>query len=156
MYGGDAGLGLVLFEWRAHTISGEAGASTSKLEAAHKTGSLLFIGVIGAIVFLVYLRLHGTAMLERRTQSWRDAGWRAKVGGILMGFARGVQTIRTWRELALAVLSRRSTGPVSRFLRLDFAQSRRPAERDRFRRRAPDSRVHARRLGDSFPGVGGG
>jgi uncharacterized protein (TIRG00374 family) len=101
-----AGLGLVLFESHAHTISGEAGASTSKLEAAAKTtGSLLFIGVIGAIVFLVYLRLHGTAMLERRTQAWRDAGgWRAKVGGILMGFARGVQTIRTWRELALAVL----------------------------------------------------
>jgi hypothetical protein len=43
-------------------------------------------------------------MLERRTKPWRDAGgWRAKVGGILMGFARGVQTIRTWRELALAV-----------------------------------------------------
>jgi glycosyltransferase 2 family protein len=101
-----AGLGLVLFESHAHTISGAAGASTSKLEAAAKTtGSLLFIGVIGAIVFLVYLRLHGTAMLERRTQKWRDAGgWRAKVGGILMGFARGVQTIRTWRELALAVL----------------------------------------------------
>jgi uncharacterized protein (TIRG00374 family) len=100
-----AGLGLVLFESHAHTISGEAGASTSKLEAAARTtGSLLFVGVIGAIVFLVYLRLHGTAMLERRTKPWRDAGgWRAKVGGILMGFARGVQTIRTWRELALAV-----------------------------------------------------
>jgi glycosyltransferase 2 family protein len=101
-----AGLGLVLFESHAHTISGAAGASTSKLEAAARTtGSLLFIGVTGAIVFLVYLRLHGTAMLERRTQRWRDAGgWRAKVGAILMGFARGVQTIRTWRELALAVL----------------------------------------------------
>jgi uncharacterized protein (TIRG00374 family) len=100
-----AGLGLVLFESHAHTISGEAGASTSKLEAAARTtGSLLFVGVIGAIVFLVYLRLHGTAMLERRTKPWREAGgWRAKVGGILMGFARGVQTIRTWRELALAV-----------------------------------------------------
>jgi uncharacterized protein (TIRG00374 family) len=103
-----AGLGLVLFESHAHALSGnaDAGASTSKLEAAAKTtGSLLFIGVIGAIIFLVYLRLHGTAMLERRTKPWRDAGgWRAKVGGMMMGFARGVQTIRTWRELALAVL----------------------------------------------------
>src|SRR5580693_707493 len=101
-----AGLGLVLFESHAHTISGEASASTSKLEAAARTtGSLLFIGVIGAVIFLVYLRLHGTAMLERRTQPWRDAGgWRSKVAGILMGFARGVQTIRTWRELALAVM----------------------------------------------------
>ena len=101
-----AGLGLVLFESHTHAISGEATASTSKLEAAARTtGSLLFIGVIGAVIFLVYLRLHGTAMLERRTQPWRDAGgWRSKVAGILMGFARGVQTIRTWRELALAVL----------------------------------------------------
>ena len=101
-----AGLGLVLFESHAHTISGAAGASTSKLEAAARTtGSLLFIGVIGAVIFLVYLRLHGTAMLERRTKPWRDAGgWRAKVGAILMGFARGVQTIRTWRELALAII----------------------------------------------------
>src|ERR1700685_1862694 len=101
-----AGLGLVLFESHSHTISGAASASTSKLEAAARTtGSLLFIGVIGAVIFLVYLRLHGTAMLERRTQPWRDAGgWRGKVGAILMGFARGVQTIRTWRELALAVL----------------------------------------------------
>src|ERR1700689_4433056 len=101
-----AGLGLVLFESHSHTISGAASASTSKLEAAARTtGSLLFIGVIGAVIFLVYLRLHGTAMLERRTKPWRDAGgWRGKVGAILMGFARGVQTIRTWRELALAVL----------------------------------------------------
>jgi uncharacterized protein (TIRG00374 family) len=101
-----AGLGLVLFESHAHAISGEASASTSKLEAAARTtGSLLFIGVIGAVIFLVYLRLHGTAMLERRTQPWCDAGgWRSKVAGILMGFARGVQTIRTWRELALAIL----------------------------------------------------
>jgi len=101
-----AGLGLVLFESHSHAISGEASASTSKLEAAARTtGSLLFIGVIGAVTFLVYLRLHGTAMLDRRTQPWRDAGgWRSKVAGILMGFARGVQTIRTWRELALAVM----------------------------------------------------
>src|SRR5580698_6790887 len=92
-----AGLGLVLFESHSHAISGEASASTSKLEAAART--------TGSLLFLVYLRLHGTAMLERRTQPWRDAGgWRSKVAGILMGFARGVQTIRTWRERALAVM----------------------------------------------------
>jgi hypothetical protein len=65
---------------------------------------LLFAGVAGAVVFLVYLRLHGTALLERRLHGWLKAlGWRARVARILLGFARGVQTVRTWGELALAL-----------------------------------------------------
>jgi uncharacterized protein (TIRG00374 family) len=95
-----AAIGLILFESRAH-----AGEMAKALEtAARTTGSLLFAGVIGAIAFLVYLRLHGTALLERRLQGWLLAhGWRASVAGILLGFARGVQTIRSWGELALTV-----------------------------------------------------
>lgn len=103
-----AGLGLILFESRsrAAVAGADAGGSTSRLEAAARTtGSVLFAGVVVAVIFLVYLRLHGTSMLEQRTHAWRHAGgWREKVGGILMGFARGVQAIRTWRELVLAVL----------------------------------------------------
>jgi uncharacterized protein (TIRG00374 family) len=79
--------------------------SKSHSLAAKTTGSLLFLGIIGAIVFLVYLRLHGTALLEKRLQGWlKTHGWRRKVAGILLGFARGVQTIRNWRELALALV----------------------------------------------------
>src|SRR5712664_4137415 len=37
--------------------------------AAKTTGSLLFAGVITAVAALVYLRLHGTALLERRLQA---------------------------------------------------------------------------------------
>ncbi len=78
--------------------------SKSHSLAARTTGSLLFAGVAGAIVFLVYLRLHGTALLERRLQGWLKAhDWRSKLAGILLGFARGVQTIRSWGELTLAV-----------------------------------------------------
>src|SRR5208282_2594641 len=67
--------------------------------------SLFFVGVVGAIALLVYLRLHGTTLLERRLQGWLAAhGWKASVARILLGFARGVQTIRTWGELALAVI----------------------------------------------------
>jgi len=96
-----AAVGLLLFESHAH-----AGETASKLEtAARTTGTLLFAGVIGAIVFLVYLRLHGTALLERNLQGWiAAAGWRAKVASILLGFARGVQTIRTWSDLAFATI----------------------------------------------------
>jgi len=95
-----AAIGLILFQSRAHV-----GETSGKLEtAARTTGSLLFAGVIAAVVFLIYLRLHGTALLERRLQGWlRAHGWRASVAGILLGFARGVQTIRSWGDLALSV-----------------------------------------------------
>jgi glycosyltransferase 2 family protein len=95
-----AAIGLLLFHSRGHV-----GDTAGKLEtAARTTGSLLFAGVAGASVFLLYLRLHGSALLERRLQGWMIAhGWRAKIAGILLGFARGVQAIRTWSELALSV-----------------------------------------------------
>jgi uncharacterized protein (TIRG00374 family) len=95
-----AAIGLLLFQSHAH-----AGETSEKLEtAARTTGSLLFAGVIGALVFLVYLRLHGTALLERRLQGWLGAhGWRASVARSLLGFARGVQSIRSWGDLALAL-----------------------------------------------------
>ncbi|HXY23251.1 MAG TPA: lysylphosphatidylglycerol synthase transmembrane domain-containing protein [Candidatus Acidoferrum sp.] len=95
-----AAIGLLLFNASAHS-EGPA----SKLElAARTTGSVFAAGVVAAIAFLIYLRLHGTALLERQLQGWLKAhGWRAKVAGILLGFARGVQALRTWGQLALAV-----------------------------------------------------
>ena len=96
-----AGLGLFFFQSHAG-----AGETTTALEKAARTaGGLLFAGVAAALVFLVYLRLHGTALLERWLQGWlKSHGWRARVAGILLGFARGVQAIRTWGELWLAVI----------------------------------------------------
>ena len=95
-----AAIGLLLFQSRGH-----AGETASKLEtAARSTGSVLFAGVVGAVAFLVYLRLHGSALLERRLQGWLLAhGWRGKLAGIVLGFARGVQAIRTFGDLALSV-----------------------------------------------------
>jgi uncharacterized protein (TIRG00374 family) len=96
-----AAIGLLLFQSQAHL-----GETTGKLQAAAKTtGSLLFAGVLAAAVVLVYLRLHGTALLERRLYNVVAAhGWKAKLAAIVLGFARGVQTIRTWGQLVLAVL----------------------------------------------------
>jgi len=103
-----AGLGLVLFESHAQQAAGVASApaATSTLTtAARTTGTLLFVGVVVAVIMLVYLRLHGTTLLERRLAGWHHAhGWRAKVAGIVLGFARGVQTIRTWTDLTLSLL----------------------------------------------------
>jgi uncharacterized protein (TIRG00374 family) len=95
-----AAIGLLLFQSRGHE-----GETAGKLEtAARTTGSLLFAGVVGAIAFLLYLRLHGSALLERRLQGWViTRGWRGRIAGIVLGFARGVQAIRSWSDLALSM-----------------------------------------------------
>ena len=65
---------------------------------------VLLAAVAGGILTLVYLRLHGTALLERRLEGWRTMhGWRGPVARILLGFVRGVQAIRDVRELLLAI-----------------------------------------------------
>jgi uncharacterized protein (TIRG00374 family) len=95
-----AAVALLLFQ--SHT--GVSEGSTKLQTAARTTGSLLFAGVITAIAFLLYLRLHGTSLLERKLEGWQAAhGWRKTVAGILLGFARGVQTIRSLGDLLLAV-----------------------------------------------------
>jgi hypothetical protein len=95
-----AAIGLLLF--KSHARVGEQAGT---LQAAAKTtGTIFSAGVLGAIAFLVYLRLHGTALLERSLQGWHAAhGWRAVVARILLGLARGVQAIRSGGELALAL-----------------------------------------------------
>ena len=96
-----AAIGLLLFQSHPH-----AGKMSSAMQAAAKTtGWALFLGVVGAVAVLVYLRLHGMAMLERQLQGViASHGWRARLARIGLGFARGVQTIRSWGQLALAVL----------------------------------------------------
>jgi glycosyltransferase 2 family protein len=95
-----AAIGLMLFDSRVHV-----GETADKLQtAARTTGSLLFLGVAGAVGLLVYLRMHGTALLERRLQGWLlTAGWRTRIARIVLGFARGVQTIWTWNDVGLTV-----------------------------------------------------
>ena len=96
-----AAIALLLFQAHAHV-----GETSSKLEMAARTaGTVLFAGVVSAVAFLVYLRLHGTALLERWLRPWQaSGGWRASVANMILGFARGVQTIRTWGGLWLAVV----------------------------------------------------
>ena len=95
-----AAVGLFLLPVHA----GAEGTEGALEHAARTAGTLLFAGVFGVVAFLVYLRVHGTAMLERRLQNWRTAhGWRATLARIVLGFVRGIQTIRSWGDLASAV-----------------------------------------------------
>jgi uncharacterized protein (TIRG00374 family) len=95
-----AAVGLLLFESHSHASEGSAKLQT----AARTTGSLLFAGVIAAIALLLYLRIHGTSLLERKLEGWQNThGWRRTVAGIVLGFARGAQTIHTAGDLLLSL-----------------------------------------------------
>jgi len=94
-----AAIGLLLYSTQEHV-----GGGSSIIEKSTRTGgAMLVAGVLGIIGFLAYLRLHGGGMLERKLQGWLGThGWRASVAKIILGFARGIETIRTWRDLAEA------------------------------------------------------
>lgn len=95
-----AAIGLLVYTSQEHA----SGAGLALEKAARTTGTLIAVGVLLAISMLVYLRLHGSAMLERRLQRWlRAQGWRATIARIILGFIRGTQTIRSWRDLAESI-----------------------------------------------------
>lgn len=96
-----AALGLLLIGAREsdnHTLAGF-------VPAFRTAGAVLGAGLVTAIIVLVYLRLHGTVLLESQVKRWQAAhDWKAPVGRVVLGLARGVETIRTWRDLTLAAL----------------------------------------------------
>jgi uncharacterized protein (TIRG00374 family) len=97
---GLAAVGLLVFE-----SSGQLPSDGGAFEKAARTAGAAFsIGAVVAISALVYLRLHGSAVLERRMESWLAThGWRTSFARIVLGFSRGVQTVRTWGDLFAAV-----------------------------------------------------
>ena len=106
-----AAAGLLVFESSGHLA---ANGNASMFEKAARTAGTFFsIGAIVAISGLVYLRFHGHSVLERKSQHWlTQHGWKASLARILLGFSRGVQTIRSWGDLGAAiVLSLLSLGP---------------------------------------------
>jgi glycosyltransferase 2 family protein len=98
-----AAVGLLIFTAKHHDHPEE---TANAFETGAKTaGSILCLGVLVAVALLIYLRIHGTDVLERRMQSWLAAhGWKGQVARIVLGFSRGVQTIRTWGDLAFALV----------------------------------------------------
>jgi uncharacterized protein (TIRG00374 family) len=85
---------------------GQDGLSSASVAAiARTTGHVLFGGLTVAIGFLVYFRLHGAAFLDRRLGGWRErgGGW-AKFAGIITGFSHGLQAMRTYGDLVMAIV----------------------------------------------------
>jgi len=96
-----AAIALLVFKGNAHP--GEAGETIAK--AAQTAGTLLAVGVGSAVVFLLYLRLHGTALLEPRLQKWRgSSSWRSRFAKIVLGFITGIQTVRSAADLFWSVI----------------------------------------------------
>jgi len=97
-----ASLGLLLFESSGHLEANGAGAAFEK--GAKTAGTAFSIFAIVAICGLIYLRLHGSGILERRMESWLTSHtWRAGFARIVLGFSRGVQTVRSWSDLVSAI-----------------------------------------------------
>lgn len=94
-------LALILYQSHGY----QAGLTSELGTWVRKAGIVLLAAVGGGIIGLTYLRWHGSAKLERRLQdSQRSRGWRGSLARIMLGFVRGVQTIRTWGELFLALV----------------------------------------------------
>lgn len=102
-FGATAVLGaLALILYRSHGY--QAGLISELGPWVRKAGIVLLVAVGGGILALMYMRLHGSAELERRLQGpLKEHGWRSSFARILLGFVRGVQAIRTLGELVLAL-----------------------------------------------------
>jgi hypothetical protein len=87
---------LLLFEKHGNSTA----AGSHLITLARSTGAVLFAGLLAAVIFLVYFRLHGGEWLSRRLQhpSWRT-GFRARLAALLEGFSDGLKAVRTWGDL---------------------------------------------------------
>jgi glycosyltransferase 2 family protein len=95
-----ASVGLLLYS--PHEPVGPYSAVIQK--GARTGGAVMAAGVMGVIAFLTYLRFHGSGVAERTLEGWSSRqGWRSSVAKIVLGFVRGIQTIRSWRDLIQSV-----------------------------------------------------
>ncbi|HKM65543.1 MAG TPA: lysylphosphatidylglycerol synthase transmembrane domain-containing protein [Candidatus Acidoferrum sp.] len=98
-----AATGLLIFESSGHLDA--QGTSQAFEKGARTAGTIFALIAIVAISGLIYLRLHGSGLLERRMQGWlAQHGWRAGVARNLLGFVRGVQTVHSWSDVVAAVV----------------------------------------------------
>jgi uncharacterized protein (TIRG00374 family) len=82
-----------------------AGADSDTISHLQFAGISLVVLIVLAAAFLVYFRFHGASALERRLGGWRGReGWRAKFAAGFSGFSQGLQAIRSFSDLAEALV----------------------------------------------------
>ncbi len=83
----------------------DAGLNTDWVENARAGGWLLLGGLAAVVVLMIYFRLHGAGVLQRRLHYWHDAGgFRHWLAEIIAGFSEGLQAIRTTSDLLITVV----------------------------------------------------
>ena len=85
-------------------VPGGAAEGARTLAYARAGGIGLAAFVAAAFVFIFYLRVHGSKVLERKLESTRAQGWKAKLANIVLSVVRGIQTLRTSTDLLRTVL----------------------------------------------------
>jgi uncharacterized protein (TIRG00374 family) len=64
-------------------------------------GVLVAVGMAGAIALVIYFRVHGAGLIDRRLAVWREeSGWRRKFAKQFGDFGEGLQSIRTFSDLS--------------------------------------------------------
>jgi uncharacterized protein (TIRG00374 family) len=93
-------IGLLVFD--KSRLSDSAGSHL--ILAARSTAIVLFLGLVGVVIFLVYFRFHGGEWLSRRLShpNWR-VGFRARLAALLEGFSDGLQAVRNWGDLGVLI-----------------------------------------------------
>jgi uncharacterized protein (TIRG00374 family) len=82
-----------------------AGADPDTISHVRVAGISLASIIVVSVAFLIYFRLHGAGALQRRLVGWRGReGWRAKFAVGFSGFSEGLQAIRSFSDLAEALL----------------------------------------------------
>jgi uncharacterized protein (TIRG00374 family) len=95
-----AAFGLMYFP-AALAAGADGQAWETKIRA---TGGVLLLGFALVVGTLVYFRLHGAGVLSRYLVAWHEAhGWRRRVAVQFEGFSDGLQAIRTFSDLLLAL-----------------------------------------------------
>lgn len=83
----------------------DAGLNTEWVENARAGGWILLAMLAAIVILMVYFRLHGAGVLERRLDYWRRAGGlRGWLAEIIAGFSEGLQAIRRPSDLLIAVV----------------------------------------------------
>jgi uncharacterized protein (TIRG00374 family) len=96
-----AALSLLVFAGKL----ADAGVNTDWVDHA-RTGGWILLGTLAVIlVLVVYFRLHGAGVLERRLDYWhRAGGLKGWIASIVAGFSEGLQAIRTPSDLLMALV----------------------------------------------------